>query len=310
MDQIADNCTFVDKLMVMRWTHFRQRKPRVAASRWSVGNSLSPVLLKKGWVGGAVVQTMIKGQAQSPQWRSTWDLPPQVTHGPLWWCLPSCWSMLWCSHWTEWPCKQSSAGVWTSHLMSSGTASSHAASFNLLARCWWSCPWWSRFLWSQTFKHWAKKQSITVDAQFRALFFCLVSNWMWSCSVFPSNAWRSNLWTGESNLWPLVLLLCCCIAVWSLIVVKWSVKLVGKDPKEWSLSPHVNAKSPRNENNAMGIQQTERFCHFSALVVLLPVWCWIVSSHAVWFHIMMKGLLEFVDCPDQLAFETQMLPIR
>jgi len=44
-------------------------------------------------------------------------------------------------------------------------------SFNLLARFWWSCPWWSRFLWSQTLNHWV--------AQFRAFFVFVALSPMW-----------------------------------------------------------------------------------------------------------------------------------
>jgi len=105
-------------------------------------------------------------------------------------------------------CKHSSNSVWNIHLVPSGTASSNAhrwvisvcaTSFNLLARSWWPCLWWSRFLWFQTFNHWVKKWSITLVAQFRALFFavpllpmqshnCFVLMWHWqmffSCWCF------------------------------------------------------------------------------------------------------------------------------
>jgi len=104
-----------------------QRKLRVVDSRLSVGNSLRPVLVKKGWVGGGV-ENVQKAWLESTMGINLWS---PATSYPVSICVACFFLVIFSqllihARWQKsGQCTHSSSGVWNSHLMSSGTASAN-----------------------------------------------------------------------------------------------------------------------------------------------------------------------------------------
>jgi len=81
----------------------RQRKPRVADSRWSVGDSLGPVRVKKGWVSGGAWNVIANGLQATFSWALC---RPQTTKPFLeWMSLEQALSLWLFESWLTW-CSQ------------------------------------------------------------------------------------------------------------------------------------------------------------------------------------------------------------